>query len=155
MKNEILESQHTVASYELDSFGHVNNAVFLNYLEKARCDFMILKGLHFHDFFKWHRYPVVVRAALEYKYPAKAGDKLRIKGYISKHTAASFTMQYEIIRQDKSNADDNGHTNNRLILTAETSHVFVDDNNKPVRIPEEFFNKFIAVQNKEGDLNEN
>ncbi len=47
-----LVSYHTVTSYELDSFGHVNNAVFLNYLEKARCDFMTLKGLRFDDFFK-------------------------------------------------------------------------------------------------------
>lgn len=152
MKNEILESQHTVASYELDSFGHVNNAVFLNYLEKARCDFMALKGMQFYDFFKWHRYPVVVRAALEYKYPAKAGDKLRIKGWITKYTAISFTMQYEIILQGNNNGNESC---NRLILTAETSHVFVDDNNKPVRLPEEFFQKFIAGENgenKEGDF---
>ncbi|MDQ1355085.1 MAG: acyl-CoA thioester hydrolase [Acidobacteriota bacterium] len=137
MKNKILESHHTVASYELDSFGHVNNAVFLNYLEKARCDFMTLKGLHFDDFFKWHRYPLVARAALEYKHPAKAGDKLLIKGWITKHTATSFTMQYEILHPC---GGDNG---DRLILTAETFHVFVDDNNRPARIPEEFLKKFI------------
>lgn len=136
MKTEILESRHTVASYELDSFGHVNNAVYLNYLEKARCDFMTLRGLHFDDFFKWCRYPVVARASLEYKYPAKAGDKLLIKGWISKHTAASFTMQYEIIHQG----------NGRVILTAETFHVFVDDHNRPSRLPEEFLKKFIANQ---------
>lgn len=140
MKNEILESHHTVASYELDSFGHVNNAVFLNYLEKARCDFMTLKGLHFEDFFKWRRYPVVARAALEFKHPAKAGDKLLIKGWITKHTAASFTMQYEIIHP----CGDSGDAGDRVILTAETFHVFVDDNNRPARIPEEFFKKFIV-----------
>lgn len=135
MKKEILESLHTVASYELDSFGHVNNAVFLNYLEKARCDFMTVKGLHFDDFFKWRRYPVVARAALEYKRPAKAGDKLLIKGWITKHTATSFTMQYEIIHQYSGGS--------RVILTAETFHVFVDDNNRPARIPDEFFKRFI------------
>ncbi len=139
MKEEILESRLTVASYELDSFGHVNNAVFLNYLEKARCDFMILKGLCFDDFFKWHRYPVVVRASLEFKYPAKAGDRLLIKGWISRHTAASFTLQYEIFNQDT----------HRLILTGETFHVFVDDNNRPSRHPEEFYKKFIAKERKD------
>jgi acyl-CoA thioester hydrolase len=134
LKKEILASQHTVTSYELDSFGHVNNAVFLNYLEKARCDFMTLKGLRFDDFFKWHRYPLVVRAVLEFKYPAKAGDKLLINGWIAKYSPASFTMQYEIINRDTG----------RVILTAETFHVFVDDNNRPSRIPGEFFKKFIA-----------
>jgi acyl-CoA thioester hydrolase len=130
---EILTSTHRVASYEMDSFGHVNNAVFLNYLEKARCDFMTLKGLQFNDFFKWRKYPVVVRAHLEYKYPAAVGDRLLIKGWISQHTKASFTLQYEITNQHSG----------RLILTAETFHVFVDDNNRPTRIPEEFKNKFL------------
>ena len=99
-KNEILESRIVVASYELDSFGHVNNAVFLNYLEKARGDFMTLKGLRFDDFFKWRRYPVVGRASMEFKYPAKAGDKLLVKGVITKHTAASFTLRYEVINEE-------------------------------------------------------
>ena len=130
---EVLESFHTVASYELDSFGHVNNACFLNYLEKARCDFMRLKELNFSDFFKWHKYPVVVRAALDFKRPALADDKLVIKGWISKHTATSFTMKYEILNRDSG----------QLILTGETFHVFVDDNNRPSRMPEVFGKKFL------------
>jgi len=141
LKNEILESRIIVASYQLDSFGHVNNAVFLNYLEKARGDFMTLKGLRFDDFFKWHRYPLVVRASMEFKYPAKAGDKLLVKGVITKHTPASFTLQYEIINEE----------NQKLVLTGETFHVFVDDNNRPSRIPEEFFEKFI--KNKKSPQN--
>jgi len=138
LKNEILESRIVVASYELDSFGHVNNAVFLNYLEKARGDFMTLKGLRFDDFFKWRRYPVVGRAWMEFKYPAKAGDKLLVKGVITKHTAASFTLRFEVINEE----------NRKLVLTGETFHVFVDDNNRPSRIPEEFYEQFIA-NNKE------
>ena len=133
-----LVSYHTVPSYELDSFGHVNNAVFLNYLEKARCDFMTLKGLRFDDFFKWHRYPVVTKASLEFKRPALADDKLKITGWITDHTQTTFTLQYEIINQAT------GH----LILTGETIHVFVNDKNRPSRIPEEFFEKFIAEQRK-------
>jgi len=132
---DVLESFHTVASYELDSFGHVNNAYFLNYLEKARCDFMRLKGLNFNDFFKWHRYPVVVRVVLDFKRPALADDQLLIKGWIAKHTATSFTMKYEIFNRD----------NEQSILTGETFHVFVDDNNRPSRIPEEFRKNFLNL----------
>ena len=130
---EILESRLTAASYEMDSFGHVNNAVFLNYLEKARCDFMILKGLEFADFFKWRRYPVVVRANLEFKWPARAGDQLLVKGWVTDSTKTSFTLRYEIVDE----------TTGRLVLNAETFHVFVDDNNRPSRIPPEFHEKFI------------
>ena len=132
---DILESVLRVASYEMDSFGHVNNAVFLNYLEKARCDFMTLKGLHFNDFFKWHRYPVVVRAHLEFKHPAAADDELLIKGWISSHAKTSFTLQYEIFNRGTG----------KLVLSGETFHVFIDDNNRPSRIPAEFAEKFLGV----------
>ncbi len=133
---DILTSYLTVASYEMDSFGHVNNAVFLNYLEKARCDFMIAKGLAFKDFFTWDRYPVVVRAHVEYKFPAQADDHLLIKGWIRLHTATSFTLQYEITNQD----------NGKLVLTGETVHVFVDGKNHPCRIPSEFSRKFLPTK---------
>ncbi|MCP4150367.1 MAG: acyl-CoA thioesterase [bacterium] len=112
----------------------MNNAVFLNYLEKARHDFLTKKGLQFADFFKWDKFPLVVRANLEFKYPAKAGDNLLIKGKICDHTATSFTLQYEIVNTD----------NQKKILSAETFHVFVNNSNRPTRIPEEFQAKFIG-----------
>ncbi|MCP5050581.1 MAG: acyl-CoA thioesterase [bacterium] len=132
-QQEPLTSSLTVASYELDSFGHVNNAVFLNYLEKARCDFMLAKGLSFNDFSKWNTAPVVSSANMEFKSPAVADDVLLIKGWITEHTATSFTLQYEI----------SNNTNGRLVLTGETVHVFINENNRPCRIPEPFKNKFI------------
>ena len=125
---------HTVASYELDSFGHVNNAVFLNYLEKARCQFLIQKGIGFNQFAQWQMFPVVTKAVLEFKAPAKADDCLRIKGWVATHSAISFTMKYEIT-EEKSE---------KLILKGETVHVFINQDNKPIRIPGEFYQKFIG-----------
>jgi len=134
MKKEFLDSYHTVASYELDSFGHVNNATFLNYLEKARCDYMTLKGLSFTDFSRWKKFPVVTKASLIFKYPAYADDKLLIRGWIAEFSAAAFSLRYEIFNRD----------NDKLLLTGETGHVFVNENNRPSRIPKEFYDKFIA-----------
>lgn len=131
---EILTASHTVMSFELDAFGHVNNAVYLQYLEKARNEFMLAKQLDFNRFFEWGRFPVVVRAQLEFKNPARANDRLEIIGWISSHTQTSFTLQYEIRQQ----------TDGRIVLRAETGHVFVDGQNRPCRIPEEFKEKFLA-----------
>lgn len=127
-----LLSRHTVMSYELDSFGHVNNAVFLNYLEKARNDFMIQRGLHFNDFFAWRRYPLVARAQLEYKRPARAGEELTIHGRVTAVSPATFTLAYEIVTSDGA-----------IVLRGETYHVFVDDNGRPARIPEIFRERFL------------
>jgi len=145
MKKEILRSSHTVMSYELDAFGHVNNAVYLNYLEKARNDFMIGKGMGFGDFFRWKKFPVVIRALLEFKSPARAGDRLDIRGWISDHTATGFTLAYEIWNDSGS----------QLILRGETVHVFIDEGNRPTRIPTEFGERFIrcasAPESADGD----
>ena len=125
---------HTVSSYELDSFGHVNNAVFLNFLEKARCQFLIQKGIDFNQFARWQMYPVVIKAVLEFKAPAKAHDCLQIKGWVAAHTAISFTMKYEITHEESK----------ILILKGETVHVFINQDNKPIRVPKQFYQKFIA-----------
>ena len=50
MKKIIFETDIKVRSYELDSFGHVNNANFLNYLEAARGNFLEEYGLSFKHF---------------------------------------------------------------------------------------------------------
>ncbi len=132
--NKDLFSNHIVMSYELDGFGHVNNAVYLNYLEKARNDFMILKGLEFNDFFKWKKFPVLSMAYLEFKRPAKAGDRLIIYGEIKEHSYTSFTLEYEIFLKGTE----------ILVLKAKTKHIFINENNKPVRIPNEFYDSFIT-----------
>jgi len=135
MKSEYpFRSTHTVMSYELDAWGHVNNAVYLNYLEKARNDFMMAKGLGFNHFFEWGRFPVVRRARLDFKRPATAGDCLSIAGRVSRHTEASFTLSYRMTLE----------ATGLEILTAETLHVFVDKKNRPARIPVPFFTNFIA-----------
>jgi len=133
IKKDTMTSYHTVMSYELDAFGHVNNAIYLNYLEKARNDFMVIKGLHFNDFFRWQKFPVIRKAVLEFNNPTQAGDKLKIEGWISHHTLASFTLQYNITKTQ----------NEVKILSGETFHIFVNNRNRPVRIPQEFMEKFI------------
>ena len=48
----------TIRGYELDSFGHVNNSVYLNYLEQARWE--ILKEKNLLEYFKSEKLFLVV-----------------------------------------------------------------------------------------------
>jgi YbgC/YbaW family acyl-CoA thioester hydrolase len=54
----IFTTNLTVRGYELDSYGHVNNAVYLQYLEQARWDLM--KELGVLNFFRENGLMVVV-----------------------------------------------------------------------------------------------
>jgi acyl-CoA thioester hydrolase len=124
-------------SFELDSFGHVNNANYLNYLEKARNDFMLQKGLDFDCFRRWNAFPVVKRAELDFLVPLRADQEILVRGEIVSHTAASFLMEYEIILRDSE----------QTVLKARTEHVFVGGNGRPCRLPGEFCRAF-GLENK-------
>lgn len=75
MKNYIYELEMKVRDYECDMQGVVNNAVYQNYLEHTRHEFLQTLG---EDFDQWTRegvFPMVAKAELEYKVSLKSGDK--------------------------------------------------------------------------------
>lgn len=68
----------TVRGYELDSYGHVNNAVYLQYYEQARWEMM--KNLGFLDHLKETGLSVVVVESLvRYMREANMFDELLIE----------------------------------------------------------------------------
>ncbi len=68
----------TVRGYEIDSFGHVNNAVYLNYMEQARWE--ILRSMDLFDYFRENSLVLVVTdAVLHYSREAKVFDELMVK----------------------------------------------------------------------------
>jgi len=72
------EYRLTVRGYELDSFNHVNNAVYLNYFEQAR--WAILEELNLTKRFQEQNlFLVVTEVNIRYKNEAKLFDKLLIK----------------------------------------------------------------------------
>jgi acyl-CoA thioester hydrolase len=63
-----------VRDYELDMQGIVNNAVYQNYLEHARHEYIKTLGFDFAEFSKRGINFVAIRIELDYKYPLKSGD---------------------------------------------------------------------------------
>lgn len=64
--------------YELDSFNHVNNAVYLNYFEAARWKFF--REVNILDYMMENKvYPVVVSADLRYMRELKLFERFMIK----------------------------------------------------------------------------
>ncbi len=131
--SEPLIIRFRVRSYELDSFGHVNNAVYLNYLELARGEFLRQRGLSFTDFHRWKKYPYVIRVNIEYKSSSKYDDELEITGKITNQTFTSFTLEKEIFNL----------TTNKMAAKAAVVLAFVNEKQRPTRIPEEFKQKFL------------
>ncbi len=120
-----------VRSYELDSFGHVNNAVYLQYLEYARSEFLLQVGISFSDFQRWNAMPYVVRAEIDYKASSRYDDELVITGWVSAWGKSSFVLTYEIYNRSAG----------RMGALAEIKFAWVDREEKIIRIPPLFREK--------------
>ena len=67
----MLSATVRVRTYELDSFGHVNNSVYLNYFEEARAEYLLQLGVSFDDFAKAGCQLVIVESYVKYISPAR------------------------------------------------------------------------------------
>lgn len=67
-----------VRDYECDLQGIVNNAVYQNYLEHTRHEFLVSRGVDFAELSEQGLDLVVVRAELDYKIPLKSGDRFYV-----------------------------------------------------------------------------
>lgn len=127
-----LTAKLRVRSYELDGYGHVNNATYLQYLEFARGEYMSQMGIPFrHDMPENVRF-FVVNANLNFKNPATMDEDLEIIGKIAKVGNTSFTMKQSIYNI----------ATGLLVLDAQITIVFVDKNDTPTRIPDFYRNIF-------------
>lgn len=72
----------TVRGYELDSFGHVNNSVYLQYAETALWNFFKVNGL-LNIIFDAGLFPVILESNLRYLHELKLLDDVRIDSELS------------------------------------------------------------------------
>ncbi|MFC9280292.1 thioesterase family protein [Streptomyces collinus] len=80
---------------DMDAYGHVNNAVFIRYLEEARIDFLFRPDKEFKQG------SVVARHEIDYKRQlVHRHHPVDIELWITQIRAASFTITYEVKDED-------------------------------------------------------
>ncbi|MEV7284052.1 thioesterase family protein [Streptomyces sp. NPDC093252] len=76
---------------DMDAYGHVNNVVFLRYLEEARIDFLFRPDKDFQQG------SVVARHEIDYKRQlVHRHSPVDIELWVTQIRAASFTLTYEV-----------------------------------------------------------
>lgn len=99
-----------VRGYELDSYGHVNNAVYINYLEQARWEILkkdeVLKSLYHKNLLL-----VVTETNIRYMRELKLFDKIEIE------TIIKFEAPYLIFNHDLVNVSANTKSAKALVKT--------------------------------------
>jgi acyl-CoA thioester hydrolase len=88
---------------DCDALGHVNNAVYLTYLEQARFSHWRATGLAGRTGDAAGGSPadipgvILARAEIDYRRPAKYGDVLTVHLGVAAVGRTSFTYEYEIV----------------------------------------------------------
>jgi len=125
---ELFEAYLKVRTYECDSYGHVNNAVYLNYLEYGRVELLGERGLPLEKIKKKGVLIVIRRIEIDYKAAAREGDELVVRTYLKGHTKMKGIFCQEILKKSD-------HT---VVAKADVTWVFTNLNGRLVPIPEFF-----------------
>lgn len=119
--DNVFETEMMVRDYECDIQGIVNNAVYQNYLEHARHEFLHSVGL---DFGKLHDEgidPVVTRIEMDYKLSLRPRDKFIVKVGLHKQGRVRVVFDQAIVRK----------ADGKLVLEAQVQAVLTR-NGRPV-----------------------
>src|ERR687885_301189 len=87
-----------VRHYELDSFGHVNNAVYVNYMQEAAIEASDDAGFGAAWYSERGTNWVIRKLSIRYLLPARYRDELQVRTWISEVRRATCTREYLITR---------------------------------------------------------
>ncbi len=131
MNNHHFELELQVRDYECDLQGIVNNAIYQNYLEHCRHQFLNSVGVNFSELHNDGIDAVVIKAELDYKFSLRPGDDFLIRLKIKKQGRLRVIFDQQIIRK----------TDEKLIVNARITTVLTR-NNRPIS-PDILIDKFI------------
>ena len=115
------EIELMVRDYECDMQGVVNNAVYQNYLEHARHEFLKSMGLNFTEITIRKINLVVIRAELDYRTSLKSNEQFVVKSCLRRKSRLKFEFSQDIYRLP----------DNKLILQALITGTSVNEKGRP------------------------
>lgn len=90
--------EFVVRDYECDLQGVVNNANYQHYLEHARHEFLITKGISFSRLHGEGIDLIVTRVEIDYKYPLRSRDKFIVSVDIQREGNVRLVFIQDIVR---------------------------------------------------------
>jgi acyl-CoA thioester hydrolase len=119
--------RETVRFNDCDAFGHVNNALYLTYLEQARIAFLQRLGLFGRPESTAEMSMILARCEIDFRAPTTVGDEIEIGVRPARFGTKSFDLDYEL------------RSGGRLIAEAKTVLVAFDyTQNRPIELPDDW-----------------
>lgn len=139
-----IRTEVQVMFFDTDCGGVVSNIAYLRFIETARTHLAEELGLALVEMAQNQRFPVVVHTEIDYRRPAKLGDRLLIEGWLARVDRARFWCAFRITRPQ----DDT------LIVECRQMLALIEmPTGKMLRVPEHWktFDKTESSAHPEGD----
>lgn len=140
--NRKLVFEEKIYTYQIDFVGHVNNIVYIQWLENGRVKLLEAIGLPAFDLAVSDGIvPVLTETSIKYKKPLFLNDTVTVEVWISKLNNASAIMEFRLCNEK-----------GELCASAQQKGLFINRKTmKPVRLTDEFrnaFEKYLITENK-------
>lgn len=123
------ETRVAVRSYELDSFGHLNHAVYLNHFEHARFQTLADRGFPPRVMVERGEAVHVVRIEVDYRAEAFLGQEMVIR------TRAESARNSSMVLVQTASAPGGGESDPTVFAQARVVAVWIGPRGRPMRIP--------------------
>ena len=90
--------EFSVRDYECDLQGVVNNANYQHYLEHARHEFLLSKGISFSQLHDEGTDLIITRVEIDYKYPLRSRDRFIIRTLVRREGYIRLVFIQDIFR---------------------------------------------------------
>lgn len=137
MSNPIFEYEKLILEHHLDTFGHVNNAVYLSLYEEARWDFITKNGLGIKEILEKQMGPVLLDLQLTFKSELGNREKIKIISQARTEMRNKFVMQL-----DQKMVKENG----KIASTITLSVGMMDLKERKLIVPNEEWMKALGVE---------
>ncbi len=132
-----IRTEVQVMFFDTDCAAVVHNIAYLRFIEIARTLLAEQLGMALADMANTGQYPVVTRTEIDYRKPARLGDRLVVEGWLSRVARMRFWCGFEIRRP----------SDNALIVESlQTLALIQMPPGKPLRLPEEWSTRYAHLQ---------
>lgn len=136
MENYECTTLEEVMFFDTDCGGVVHNIAYLRMIETCRTRLAAQMGMDLRAMMETQLFPVVVRTEIDYKTPAKLGDKLIIHGRLEKLERARFWCSFVMQREE----------DEKPLVTCRQGLALVQmPDGKPQRLPSEWQKGWKAI----------
>ena len=116
---------------DTDTAGVVYYANYLKFLERARTEALFSIGFSNKKVLDQFNSLIIVKSCnIQYKKSAHLEDELSVRSFVKSITKTSFFMNQIITKGEE------------IIVEAQVHLVFISEDGKPVKIPDEIYSKF-------------